>query len=46
VELWSPGIGELVVAGDDAPTPSNGWLSILRAIDRAVRDRMSPLRGS
>lgn len=37
VERWKASMGELIAAGDYAPTTCNGWLSILRVIDKAAK---------
>jgi integrase len=37
VDTWKVGIGELIAAGDYAPTTANGWLSILRVIMQAAQ---------
>lgn len=38
-EAWKAGIGQLIAAGDYAPTTANSWLSILRVIMKAAKRR-------
>lgn len=37
IERWKADMSDLIVAGDYAPTTFNGWLSILRVIDKAAK---------
>ena len=37
LETWKAGMGEIIGAGDYAPTTVNGWLSVLRVIMKAAK---------
>ncbi len=37
VDEWRTGVAKLIAAGDYSPTTANGWLSILRVINKAAR---------
>lgn len=41
VEEWRASVGELIVAGDFAPTTCNGWLAILRVILKAAKRELA-----
>ncbi len=40
VEDWKREVGPLILAGDYAPSTANGWLAILRVIDKAAKHEL------
>ena len=41
VDAWKTNVAELINAGDYSPVTVNGWISILRVIDKAAKRRFS-----